>query len=628
MSLEQNTNDLLSFNRWYDEYAQSLSNYQQWLQINQETLEADDVELPDLNFCKFTICVLGNTNSGKAKVINSIIKNAGMSSSINDKTHMSIPVLDNIDDFPVLGDPTLAHIPTLNAAENPEKFINFQFYERSHKDIITPVLLTHSIKKPFGFYFLNVQSHENKQPIYSLLNSFFNDDEANHWQSKTYKNQEELENLSKFINARVPVDSDIAKQYGYDDEALPTQDSQVLIPRWRAVIINLPSEDLLASKAMLHLPAVDSIYYNRIDCIDCLKNTNISIYVINPELGIVRRDVKFLKKTQISNSFGLNKVLFSQQKNLSLIDELAEYWKIPNQHIWQSNELSEQWLSINKEYKKHVIDTSLEPQIQQMLDLSQDFSKNITDFDAEMVSMVEQLKSLQNTKNYILDEKNALVEKLAKQYRIFNQSDTENIYHHLLTILNIENFEKFVSRANNFIKVEHHDTDQLIAGIENARNVLLSGLKLDIKRCQKHINHINNSMLGLHDDLQATFDGDKYQFSELINTMGEVELLDLGKQVDSIDKYQTLILDALNAAYSSEVQSLHTWYQSKIGFLREPLEFTEEKRKLIESELNEAKKEIDALKVLIQDMHTKINLNKDATQQLIDLVRSYQDLVS
>lgn len=120
--------------------------------------------------------------------------------------------------------------------------------------------------------------------------------------------------------------------------------------------------------------------------------------------------------------------------------------------------------------------------------------------------------------------------------------------------------------------LSNNDVKDVAAEVKKARNVMLAGMRLDMKRIAMDIKVLNNSMRALYSDLESQFEPREISVDYFADYIEQIESATINSNGASRSTFETEVLKELNNSFRKQRKLIKTWYDSHLKTVKEPLD--------------------------------------------------------
>ena len=168
------------------------------------------------------------------------------------------------------------------------------------------------------------------------------------------------------------------------------------------------------------------------------------------------------------------------------------------------------------------------------------------------------------------------LQRLEQIHKKFEREIAQSL-EYITQTLSTEQLSAYHRRASHFLQSELLDRDML----GKAKNVMLSGLRLDIRRVEPKLFKIQNSIRGLYDTLQLTHKEAPTGFDEFRQNLSDFEQQNLPDLSQIENPAYKLIEQPLFLMIKQVNQSLRSWHFSMMSAVAQCLK--EQRQKVFEN---------------------------------------------
>lgn len=664
---------LHKYENWLGQFG---SLHKQWKQTPQNSQLATSLHICQPHFC---CMVTGGTAAGKSYFINHLLTSTQPESSQNQSTQNQSAPAEADEEIPCLSNQAVTHSSTKEQSpekQSPEKQstekqstanhaptssteaedtpISFRCETSMGGTSITPVLLMYDPSVPPSFYFLSSDSYAQDISFAELVSmrTSLGSRLKDHWKMTLCQNQKEITKAQNLINTTVLVSPDTAKSYGFHADLLPTSEGYVSIPAWRMVVVNLPHPLLAQGMSLLDTPASDSLYHHKEDMAVLASSSSVIYQLINTTKGMTTENMHGIQHVQqlasshcLLPQYVLNHTeqlaahapdkLTAMSEHLTqyLTQQMAQHAAQPNsavestvyQHITEVTQALENLAQARTQAIKSGL---IHPLLKQLIKQSKTLTDDISHYEQHIAQETSIHDDLHRQKVHLEDDVAKRSENITEIQAIFAQSDMEQIYQHLMSVYSEESFQRYEERARSmFSSNAEENDDSIVANVENAKNIILSGLKLDMRRTGSSISKINNSMRALYTDLKDNFQDDDLSLTVLLEKIAEMESQSIIANHTLEETFDSAVLMPLKTAFLAQMRTIKKWHSKHKRHLNDPLKFMKNDLESSQDSLKQLTNTINQHTNNINEANNMLTMCHQAAADLLNISHQFNDLL-
>lgn len=467
------------------------------------------------------------------------------------------------------------------------------------------------------------------------------------WQNSNIADLTTLPTLIANHTKEMEVDIVTATRLGFVGEDSENSHDDITIPKNRLLVINMPHPLLKNDCQVWCLPPIDHILYSQktgLDDINSIaEHVNAVLHITNAKAGLTKTDHEFWHSTlQPLKNERLIPLQVILNTNTSMPSDIKQMAWLSKKSVHTMQKLG---LEMDDVYNTCTADVSsfeflaqrmplqlivkqskklrlhfLKPLLELLLTQSQHLEQNIpvltdklTNLESKKNKAYEDLE--QNNKN-TLSKRDTTEELLNRVSECLFESGS--IHDRLMQSFSNKSFNRYVERGQSFVNISSVDVAEQTM---SARNIIIAGIKLDIKRAQKDIEKLNNCFQSMHNDLDMSFEN-KLTLSILENSIVQHEQSTITNVKDALETYQMAVVEPLFESFLQQKQYIETWYRKTKNLIQTPLKVMNETVAIIDKRTEEYVHIIKNSNAEIEQVSTDLHNTKLALLSLIPIIRA------
>lgn len=474
---------------------------------------------------------------------------------------------------------------------------------------MTPLEIFHDASSSPYIKLLPIETRLNKRSISMLKTQL---EQWEHHDLNT-KNPESMRLLFQEIAKTKPVTLAVAEQLGFDIhflDACEDHPDHVYVPAWQHALINIDFPKFKQGLCVVDTPGFNALGMESTLSEDILQEGHAHLHVLSVETGVTASDYSFWKNSILPASTAQHMPLFALINKLDLLDSNEEpaltslsrikrlgakrldltekqFFALSAKFANQSMVNQDQTLRKRSGYDFfcehffHMLATERIKRLQHGLlkPLVLELENQVASHALEIKRLDKDMKKLINTqddveKNYLKTKEHISDEqqRIDKKHSLYDENirDIDLSYEHIMYIFSDNQFNTHKDRGLSLLS--NNDVKDVAAEVKKARNVMLAGMRLDMKRIAMDIKVLNNSMRALYSDLESQFEPREISVDYFADYIEQIESATINSNGASRSTFETEVLKELNNSFRKQRKLIKTWYDSHLKTVKEPLD--------------------------------------------------------
>lgn len=387
---------------------------------------------------------------------------------------------------------------------------------------------------------------------------------------------------------------DLGQSDHLEDKFSPT-------PAYRWIRLRLNSAKL-HGLSIINVPAIDGLHRLEDSLQEVFSHVHALIHLIDARSGLRHCDVALKHKIPSSRNklphlVAVSSLATSDTLAPALLTHQLNQWIEPSACVFLDAE-NQDSAQMSKLYKLCTHQLPLK-RMQRLKSLSQDIDKlqqaQFERIDETLSELNHKKRIWQSTQTQMQGQTDEQADQLASAttelqrleqiHKKFEREITQSL-EFITQTLSTEQLSAYHRRASHFLQSELLDRDML----GKAKNVMLSGLRLDIRRVEPELFKIQNSIRGLYDSLQLTHKETPTGFDEFRQNLSDYEQQTLPDLSQIDNPAHKLIEQPLFLMIKQINQSLRSWHFSMMSAVAQCLK--EQRQKVFENRKAASEREL------------------------------------
>lgn len=406
-----------------------------------------------------------------------------------------------------------------------------------------------------------------------------------------------------------------AEQLGFDITFLETcqeQTDHVMVPAWQHALVNLDFPLFRQGLSLVDTPGFNALGMESMLSEDIIASGQAHLHVLSIETGVTASDYHLWKKHILPASSAQHMPLFVLINKLDLLDQEeepvvnslnrikrigAKQFDLPDTHFYAlSAKFANQGIKNRDEVLRkrsgldHFQDGFFPTLVNERITRLQNglITPLTHEIDTKMIALGLEIKRLEkdhaklvNTQsdveqNYLQTKESIASEEknIAKQQSLLaeNMRDIDLSYEHIMHIFSDAQFTSHQERAKSILS---DDSNKNVSEeVAKARNILLAGMRLDMRRIAMDVNVLNNSMRALYKDLDSQFEPREIGVTFFIEFIDEMDATTIIADGSTRMIFETRVVKELHETFRKQRKLIATWYDSHVQTVKEPVDVT------------------------------------------------------
>lgn len=474
---------------------------------------------------------------------------------------------------------------------------------------MTPLEIFHDASTKPYLKLLPIESRLNKQPLRWFKN------QPDQWQLHPLDTSrpDDIRLLFQEVTKTKPVTLAMAEQLGFDIhflEACENQADHVFVPAWQHALINIDFPYFKQGLSIIDTPGFNALGMESTLSTDIINHAQAHLHVLSVETGVTASDYQLWQRDILPASLRQHMPLFVLINKLDLLDSeeepaITSLNRIKRMGAKQLDLNEKQFFAMSAKFAnkgliekddtvrkrsgfdffcEHFFKTLANERINRLQHgllkpLILGLENDITSHRLEIKRLEKDMSKLTNTQddveqNYLQTKNNISDEtqRIEKQKSLFdeNMRDIDLSYEHVMYIFSDNQFTTHKERGMSLLR--NNDSKDVSEEVVKARNVLLAGMRLDMKRIAMDITVLNNAMRALYKDLDSQFEPREISVDYFIEYIEQIESVSVTSDGSVHSTFENSVLKELNDTFRKQRKLINTWYDSHLKTVKEPLE--------------------------------------------------------
>ena len=418
------------------------------------------------------------------------------------------------------------------------------------------------------------------------------DSSTSDWQIKPL---DQIDQIASWAQATLSSQAQKKSQPGVpidDGQSGHLPDSLSPSPAYRWIRLRLKSAQL-HGLSIINVPAIDGLHRLEDSLQEVFNHVHALVHLIDARSGLRHCDVTLKHKIPSSRNKLPHLVAVSTAsasdtlEPASLTHQLNQ-WIEPSACVFLDTQEQES-AEITKLFELCTHQLPLK-RLQRLKGLTQDIDKlqqaQFERIDETLSELNHKKRIWQSTQTQMQGQTDEQADQLASTttelqrleqiHKKFEREIAQSL-EYITQTLSTEQLSAYHRRASHFLQSELLDRDML----GKAKNVMLSGLRLDIRRVEPELFKIQNSIRGLYDTLQLTHKEVPTGFDEFRQNLSDFEQQNLPDLSQIENPAYKLIEQPLFLMIKQVNQSLRSWHFSMMSAVAQCLK--EQRQKVFEN---------------------------------------------
>ena len=456
---------------------------------------------------------------------------------------------------------------------------------------VTPIELIFDEHAEAQIELLAEQNDNHDTPISSISD----------WQVKPLHQIDQIDSWAKATlspqameQSQAGTSVDLGQSDHLEDKFSPT-------PAYRWIRLRLNSAKL-HGLSIINVPAIDGLHRLEDSLQEVFSHVHALIHLIDARSGLRHCDVALKHKIPSSRNklphlVAVSSLATSDTLAPALLTHQLNQWIEPSACVFLDAE-NQDSAQISKLYKLCTHQLPLK-RMQRLKSLTQDIDKlqqaQFERIDETLSELNHKKRIWQSTQTQMQGQTDEQADQLASAttelqrleqiHKKFEREITQSL-EFITQTLSTEQLSAYHRRASHFLQSELLDRDML----GKAKNVMLSGLRLDIRRVEPELFKIQNSIRGLYDSLQLTHKETPTGFDEFRQNLSDYEQQTLPDLSQIDNPAHKLIEQPLFLMIKQINQSLRSWHFSMMSAVAQCLK--EQRQKVFENRKAASEREL------------------------------------
>lgn len=411
-----------------------------------------------------------------------------------------------------------------------------------------------------------------------------------------------------------PVTLAVAEQLGFDIQFLEScqeESDHVLVPAWQHALINMDLPIFQQGLSIIDTPGFNALGMESMLSEDIITHGQAHLHVLSIETGVTSSDYQLWKNDILPATISQHMPVFVLLNKLDLLDQNEEpvvdsLNRIKRMGAKQLDISEKQFFGLSSKFANQALltqDATLRKrsgfdyfyehffpslvtertkrlQHGMLQPVIQDVDNKIISHKLEIKRLTKDLGKLVNTQDDVeqnyLQTKNGIAEEEArveKQKSLFdeNMRDIELSYEHVMHIFSDKQFATHKERGMSLLSDDNSSKD-IATEAAKARNVLLAGMRLDMKRIAMDITVLNNAMRALYKDLDSQFEPREISVKYFVEYIDQIETSSIKTNGSPRATFEKHVIKDLNDTFRKQRKLIATWYESHVQTVAEPMD--------------------------------------------------------
>lgn len=400
-----------------------------------------------------------------------------------------------------------------------------------------------------------------------------------------------------------------ATELGFDPDFLEPTDNKanVLIPAWRYALVNLDHPLLKAGLSLVDTPGLNAVGVESATSMALTSRAGALLHVLSTATGVTASDMQAWQETVLPAARARHMPLFAVINKLDLLDKQEEavsvslerikriamkLFDLPESKIFALSARFAARAAIEnddvllkrsgfKYFSQGLVQQLPKERLKKLkTDVLVRFIKEAKAHEykvkKEKLILEKDLAKLKDTQydveTHHLKTKNSLEVLSAQlkkncQHYLENTRDIDASLEHVMHIFSSKQFDSHRQRALSII-----DDGSDLEDVQKARNILLSGLRLDLKRIDMDIKVLNNAMRALYKDLRSEFEAQPVTVNVFHECIQQAPEIRLAFEQGAKQTFTKQVATPLEEVFVEQRELITAWHRSHIEAVSKPLE--------------------------------------------------------